>query len=108
MKKTNVALVKLLQFIIFVIFTFTVLIYFSAIVLLPLEIVSLLIKLLGLLGVGSLIAALLAIPAVGYLCFIAYKIPNLGKMVIDTGIDLVNTGKARIEAFNELADEMRK
>ena len=108
MKKTNLVLVRLLQFVVFVIFTSTVLIYISVMVLLPLEFVALLIKFLGLLGLGSLIAALIAIPLVGYFAFTAYKIPNLGKMVIDTGLDLVTMGKAKVDAFNELADEMKK
>ncbi|NOQ34997.1 MAG: hypothetical protein GQ569_03785 [Methylococcaceae bacterium] len=107
MKKIDVALVRWLQFIVFVIFTFAVLVYFSAMVLLPLELVALLIKLFGVFGVSSLISALIAIPIVGYLTFSAYKIPALGKMIVDTGVDLVNIGKARIEAFNEIADSVK-
>jgi hypothetical protein len=108
MKKTNLILVRLLQFFVFVIFTLTVLIYFSAMVLLPLAFVSLLIKFLGLLGLGSLIAALMAIPMVGYLVITAYKIPNLGQVVIETGLNLIHEGKARIEAFNEIAEEAQR
>jgi hypothetical protein len=108
MKKINVALVRLLQFLVFVIFTFTVLLYFSAMVLLPLDLVALLIKLLGLFGISSLIAAFIAIPVIGYLSFAAYKIPGLGKMIVDTGVDLINTGKARVEAFNEIAESIKE
>jgi hypothetical protein len=77
-------------------------------ILLPLDLVALLIKLLGLFGLSSLIAALIAIPVIGYLSFSAYKIPGLGKMIIDTGIDLINIGKARVEAFNEIAENITK
>jgi len=108
MKKINVALVRLFQFLVFVIFTFTILLYFSVMVLLPLDLVALLIKFLGLFGISSLIAALIAITVIGYLSFSAYKIPGLGKIIIDTGVDLMNTGKARIEAFNEIIEKIKE
>lgn len=107
MKKVNVALVRLLQFIVFTVFTFTVLVYFSAMVLLPLDAVALLIKFFSLFGLNTLIGALIAIPAVSYLAMSAYKIPGLGKMVIDTGLDLVSTGKVRVEAFNAIAESVK-
>ena len=46
MKKVNVALVRLLQFVVFVLFTFMVIAYFAAMVLLPLDAIALLIKLM--------------------------------------------------------------
>ncbi len=107
MKKINVALVRLLQFVVFVIFTFMVIAYFGAMVLLPLDAIALLIKFMGVIGINGFIGALCAVPAVGYLCLMAYKIPGLGKMVVDTGVDLVLTGKARVEAFNEIASTVK-
>jgi hypothetical protein len=106
MKKVNVALVRLLQFIIFVLFTFTVIAYFGAMILLPLDAVVLLTKLLGLFGLHGFIGALIAVPAVGYLCLTVYKMPELCKLVIDTGIELVKMGKAKVDAFNELANAL--
>lgn len=100
MKKINVALVRLLQFLVFALFTFMVLIYFGAIVLLPLDLIALLIKLLSAIGLHGFIGALIAVPAVGYLGLMAYRTPDLVKMLVDIGIDLVNTGKIRVEAFN--------
>ncbi len=107
MKKVNVALVRLLQFVVFVLFTFMVIAYFGAMVLLPLDAIALLIKFLGVFGLHGFIGALVAIPAVGYLCLMIYKTPGLCKMVIDTGIDLVKTGKLKVEAFNEIADAVK-
>jgi hypothetical protein len=107
MKKINVTLVKLLQFLVFVIFTFAVLSYFSAMILLPLALVELVIEFLGLFTISSLIAALVAVVVVGYLTFCAYKIPGLAKMIIDIGIDLATIGKARVEAFNEIAENAK-
>ncbi|MGD7035170.1 MAG: hypothetical protein CVV06_13335 [Gammaproteobacteria bacterium HGW-Gammaproteobacteria-10] len=104
MKNINVALVRLLQFVVFVLFTFMVLIYFGAMVLLPLDAAVLLIKLMTLFGLNGLIAAFIAIPIVAYLGLRVYRIPGLVKMIIDTGVELVNTGKAKIDAFNALAE----
>jgi hypothetical protein len=107
MKKVNVALVRLIQFIVFVVFTFTVLVYFSAMVLLPLDAVAIMIKFFSLFGLNTLMGALVAIPVVSYLAMSAYKIPGLGKMVVDTGLDLVSTGKTRVEAFNDVVESVK-
>jgi len=107
MKKVNVGLVRLLQFVVFVIFTFTVLVYFSTMILLPLAVVSLLIKPFALLGVSTLIGAVIAIPVAAYLSMSAYKVPGLIQILVDIGLDLVNTGKARIEAFNEILETVK-
>ena len=107
MKKVNVALVRLVQFIVFTVFTFAVLVYFSAMVLLPLDAVAIMIKFFGLFGLNTLIGALIAIPVVGYLVMTVYKTPGLAKMVIDTGVDLVSTAKVRIEAFNGIAESVK-
>jgi hypothetical protein len=75
--------------------------YFGAIVLLPLSLLSLFIKFLGLFGL-HFIGAIVAIPVVGYLCLMAYKTPNLATLVVETGVDLMRTGKTRVEAFNDV------
>lgn len=107
MKNVNVALVRLLQFVVFVLFTFMVLIYFGAMVLLPLDAAVLLIKLFTAIGLNGFIAAFVAVPAIAYLGIKVYKIPGLVKMIIDTGVELVNTGKEKIEAFNTIADSVK-
>lgn len=107
MKKLNIGLVRLLQFVVFVSFTFMVIAYFGAMVLLPLDLIALLIKLLSAIGLHGFISALIAIPAVGYLSLIVYNTPGLIKMVVETGVDLVKTGKMRVEAFNEIAEAVK-
>jgi uncharacterized membrane protein YhaH (DUF805 family) len=107
MKKINVALVRLLQFVVFTLFTFMVITYFGAMVLLPLDAISLLIKLMSAIGLNGFIAAVIAIPVVGYLSLLVYKTPGLSKMIVDTGVDLVKAGKTRVEAFNEIASAIK-
>jgi hypothetical protein len=107
MKKVNVALVRLLQFIVFVLFIFMVIVYFGAMVLLPLDAIALLIKLMGVFGLHGFIGALIAIPIVGYLCLVVYKTPGLCKMVVDTGVDLIKTAKLRVDAFNDIINAVK-
>jgi len=107
MNKVNVALVRLLQFVVFVLFTFMVLVYFGAMILVPLDLVVLIINVLGVVGIGGLIAAVVAVPVVAYLGLIVYKTPGLVKMIVDTGLDLVTTGKERVEAFNKIAESVK-
>ena len=104
MKNLNVALVRLLQFVVFVLFTFIVLVYFGTMILLPLDIVVLISKLLGVIGIGTLFGAIIALPVVAYLGKIVYNTPGLIQMIVDGGIDLANTGKQRVEAFNKFAE----
>jgi hypothetical protein len=107
MKKINVALVRLLQFVVFVLFTFVVIAYFGAMVLLPLDVIVLLIKLMGVVGLNGFIGAFIAVPVVGYLCLIVYNTPGLCQMVVDTGVDLMKTGKTRVEAFNDIVNAVK-
>lgn len=107
MKKLNYYLVKLLQFVVFAVFTFGVLTYFGALVLLPLDAVAILVKLMGLVGIHGLIGAAVAIPAVGYLCLMVYKTPGLCQMILEIGLDLIKTGKSKVDAFNPIAEAVK-
>lgn len=107
MNKINFFLVKLLQFVVFAVFTFVVIAYFGAMILLPLDAVAILVQLMGVVGIHGFIGALIAIPAVGYLCMIVYKTPGLCDMILEIGLDLVKTGKAKVDAFNPIADSVK-
>jgi len=108
MNKVNVALVRLLQFVVFAIFTFMVLAYFGAMILVPLDLVVLILKVFGLVGLDGIIGAAIAVSIVAYLGMVVYKTPGLIKIIIDTGLDLVSTGKGRVEAFNAIAESIKK
>ena len=103
----NVALVRLFQFIVFVLFTFIVIAYFSAMVILPLDAIVMITKLLSLFGIGDIFGTLIAIPVVGYLVMVVYKMPELHGLVIEIGVDLITTGKNRIDAFNKIIDSLK-
>jgi len=107
MNKVNVALVRLLQFVVFALFTFMVLAYFGAMVLVPLDLVVLIIKILSVVGIDGIFSAVIAVPVVAYLGMIVYKTPGLVQMIIDTGLDLVSKGKERVEAFGKIAESIK-
>jgi len=105
--KVNVALIRLFQFAVFVLFTFMVLAYTFAMILLPLDAIVMLIKVLSLVGLGGIVGAIIAVPAVGYLGLQVYNIPGLKDLLIEIAVDLVNTGKARIDAFNKIIETVK-
>jgi hypothetical protein len=69
--------------------------------------VVLIIKVLGVVGIGGIFAALIAVPAVAYLGLMIYKTPGLIEIIIETGVGLINTGKERVEAFNKIAESVK-
>ncbi len=107
MKKINIALVRLIQFVVFVIFTFMVIIYFGAMVFIPLDALVMITKLLGMFGINTFIGAIIGLPIVGYLGKMAYNTPGLIAMVMETGVDLVKVGKERVDAFNKIAESIK-
>ena len=107
MKKINIALVRLVQFVVFVVFTFVVIVYFGAMVLIPLDALVMISKLLSVVGINTFIGALIGLPIVGYLGKIVYETPGLVAMIMETGMDLVKTGKDKVEAFNKIAEAVK-
>ena len=107
MKNLNVALVRLLQFVIFVIFTFVVLVYFSALLILPLDFAVLFMKLLGVLGINEMISAAIGIALAGLLGWIVYKTPGLGALLIRIGMDMVIAGKERVKDFDKIVETVK-
>ncbi len=108
MNKVNVALVRLLQFVVFVIFTFMVLVYFGAMILIPLDLIVLFLKIFALVGLDGMIGAGISVVIVGFLGKMIVTTPGLIKIIVDIGVDLVNMGKARVEAFNKIAEDIKK
>jgi len=107
MKKVNIALVRLLQFVVFVIFTFMVIVYFGAMVLIPLDALVMITKLLGIVGINTFIGAIIGLPIVGFLGKMIYETPGLVGMIMEIGMDLVKTGKDKVEAFNKIAEAIK-
>ena len=107
MKKINVALVRLIQFVVFVVFTFMVIVYFGAMVFIPLDALVMISKLLSVVGINTFVGALIGLPIVGYLGKMVYETPGLIGIIMETGVDLVKTGKDKVEAFNKIAEAIK-
>lgn len=102
MKNVNVALVRVLQFAVFVLFTFMVLVYFGTLLLIPLDALAAVIGLLNVVGIPGVLATVIAVPLIGYLGWRIYKIPELCKTLVDIGVDLVLMGQNRIKQFDQI------
>lgn len=107
MKKINVALVRVLQFAVFVLFTFMVLVYFGALLLIPLDALAGAIALLHFIGLPGAMATVIAAPVIAYLIWIIYKTPDLCRTLVNIGVDLVLMGKDRIKRFDEIILSVR-
>lgn len=102
MKKLNVALVRVFQFVVFLLFTFMVLVYFGTLILIPLDAVVQLVGLLTLVGLPGVVSTMIAIPVVGYLGYLIFKIPGLLAVLIEIGFELAIIGNSRVQDFNEI------
>lgn len=107
MKKINIALVRLIQFVVFAVFTFAVIVYFAAIVFIPLDALVMLSKLLSVAGINAFIAVLISLAIVGYLGKMIYVTPNLVSMIVQIGMDLIKMGKEKVAAFNKVAESIK-
>ena len=76
-------------------------------VMIPLDAVVMIADLFSLIGLNTLGGALIGAPVVGYLCKMGYDIPALRAMIVDTGMELVKAGKAKVDAFNAIADSVK-
>lgn len=81
--------------------------YFGAMVLIPLDALVMITKLLGVFGLNTFIGALIGLPIVGFLGKMVYETPGLVAMVMETGMDLVKVGKAKVDAFNHIAESVK-
>ncbi len=107
MKQLDVTLIRILQFYVFVFFTFLVLAYFGALLLLPLSLLVNLVRILTVIGLSEVISVLFALPVVVYLGYLVYGMPRLTKIIVDTGLELVSIGQMRIKGFDEIVATLK-
>lgn len=102
MNALNIAIVRVLQLVVFLLFTFIVLTYFGTLILIPLDVVTKLSALLTWVGLPGVLAAVFAIAIVAYLGFLIYKIPRLLTMLMEIGFELAMIGQSRVYEFNDI------
>jgi hypothetical protein len=105
--KLNLILAKVFQFVTFVLFTFMTLVYFGALVILPLGVMAQPIKLLSAIGLPTVLSVATGVAILGYLGVAVSRMPELYKLVIDIGFDLASFGHAQIKRFDPLIEEAK-
>jgi len=105
--KIELVLTSLFKFLTFVLFTFSVLVYFGFLLLLPLDILTQLIRIFTAFGLPTLLAGTLSVGAVGYLGYAIYQMLQLYQLVLDIGVELIAFGHAQLKRFDPLIDVAR-
>lgn len=103
MKRLNLGLIRLFEFFTLLLYSFFVLTYFGAFLLLPLDIVSLLVKGMGAIGLPSLVSVPVAGAVAGIFCYLVYKLPELYRTILNGGVELTNAGYAQIQHLEAIA-----
>jgi len=105
--KIDLILAKTFKFVVFVLFTFMTLVYFGVMLLLPLDILTQIIRIFHGIGLPTILAAGLGISALGYIGYIVSRMPELYKLVVDIGIQLISFGYSQIQRFDPLIDSAK-
>ena len=107
MDKVNLGLAKFLQFIVIVFFTFVLAFYFGSLLLIPLAILIGVVDILTAIGFNGIFATIVAIPAVGWVCYTVYNIPGLFQALLDTGIKMYDLSKEQNAVFEGISKNMK-
>ncbi len=102
MKWLNLGLIRLFEFLTLLLYSFFVLTYFGAFLLLPLDILSLLIQGAGLIGLPAIVSVPVALVVVGYLCYRVYQMPQAYQAIVSGGMELANAGYKQIRQLEAL------
>lgn len=107
MDKVNLGLAKFLQLIVIVFFTFGLAVYFGSLLLIPLAILIGIVDILTAIGFNGIFATIVALPAVGWVCYTVYNIPGLFQSLVDTGMKLYNLSIEQNKAFESITKGMQ-
>lgn len=107
MDKVNLGLAKFLQFIVIVFFTFILAFYFGSLLLIPLAILIGVVDILTAIGFNGIFASIVALPVVGWVCYVVYNIPGLFQALLDTGIKLYNLSIEQNKVFEGISKTLK-
>lgn len=100
--KINLLLAYAFKFVIFVFFSFTILVYAGLLILLPLDLMFQVTRIFAGIGFPVVIAALAGIGALGYVGYNLYLAPALYKLVFDVGCQLIEFTRSQLKRFDDL------
>ncbi len=106
MKWVNLGLIRLFEFLTLLVYSFFVLVYFGVFLLLPLDILSLVIDGMGLIGLPAAVSVPVGIAVSGYFCYLVYQLPGVYQILLNGGTELTNAGYAQIQRLEAVAQQM--
>lgn len=106
MKWLNLSLIRLFEFLTLLVYSFFVLVYFGTFLLLPLDILSLSINGMGLIGLPAAVSVPVAAAVSGYFCYLVYKLPGVYQILLNGGTELTNAGYTQIQHLETIARQI--
>jgi hypothetical protein len=104
MHALETVLLRAIQFVFCLFFTFTVLVYIGAAVLIPFAVLVAVINVLSHgIGFNGIFATIVAVPLVTWLLMTAYRIPGMSSLIMDTGWTLTKMGADNFKQFDKIA-----
>ncbi len=108
MQHVEMTLLRLIQLLVTLFFTFIVLVYIGGVVIIPLAVLMTIINFLDHgIGFNGIIAAIVAVPAVVWIGLTVYRIPNLVLTLLDTGTSLIKLGAKNFRQFDSIAHKIK-
>lgn len=103
--KLNLILAKVFKFITFVLFWFMTLIYFGVLLILPLDILTQIIRIFTGMGLPTAVAVGVGVGILGYIGYLISRMPELYKLVIDIGMQLISFGNEQRKRFDPIIEQ---
>lgn len=103
MKWLNLGLIRIFEFLTLLVYSFFVLVYFGAFLLLPLDILSLIVNSTSWLGLPAIVSVPLGAAVSGYFCYLTYKLPEVYQIILSGGTELTNAGYLQIRQLEAIA-----
>jgi len=103
--KLDQSLVKVFKFVTFVFFTFTSLLYFGILLLLPLDILFQVVRIFHAIGLPTILSGAIGVGALAYLGLAISKMPEFCGLVMDIGKQLIAFGHQQIKRWDDLVEQ---
>ncbi|HHH35794.1 MAG TPA: hypothetical protein ENK48_03075 [Gammaproteobacteria bacterium] len=101
MKKIDIAIIRLFQFLVLMFFTFAVFLYYGSVLMLALALLTNLTALFGHVF-GAFLSAILGFAVLLGLCYYIAKLPRLVETFLGVGMDLIRLAHGSVSRFGAL------
>jgi len=109
MQTVEIILARLIQLVVCLFFTSIIMTYIGGIVIIPLAVLYAIISFLDQgIGFNGIIATIIAIPALGWLGLMVYRIPNLVDRLVDSGLRLIKLAAQNYRELDNIARDLKQ